>query len=148
MALKADPAGPLVAQVFKTRIDPFVQKLSYLRVLSAARSRRTTACTSPARARTSSSAQLLEVQGNETHPIDAAGPGYIVAVAKTEDLHTGTSLGDLAMPPMKFPTPMVGLAATPKSRGDEAKLSGALHKIVEEDPHVPHRIAIRRPRSW
>ena len=37
------------------------------------------------------------------------------------------------MPPIKFPTPMVGLAVTPKSRGDEAKLSGALHKIVEED---------------
>ncbi len=38
------------------------------------------------------------------------------------------------MPPLKFPTPMVGLAVTPKSRGDEGKLSGALHKIVEEDP--------------
>ena len=38
------------------------------------------------------------------------------------------------MPPIPFPTPMVGLAVTPKSRGDEAKLSGALHKICEEDP--------------
>ena len=37
------------------------------------------------------------------------------------------------MPPIKFPTPMVGLAVMPKTRGDEAKLSGALHKIVEED---------------
>ena len=37
------------------------------------------------------------------------------------------------MPPIAFPTPMVGLAVTPKSRGDEAKLSGALHKIAQED---------------
>ena len=35
---------------------------------------------------------------------------------------------------MVFPTPMVGLAVTPKSRGDETKLSGALNKVVEEDP--------------
>ncbi len=40
------------------------------------------------------------------------------------------------MRPIKFPTPMVGLAVTPKSRGDEGKLSGALHKIVEEDSTV------------
>jgi elongation factor G len=55
-------------------------------------------------------------------------------------LHTGTSLGELAFPPIKFPTPMVGLAVTPKARGDETKLSGALHKITEEDRtvHVDH----------
>ncbi len=62
-----------------------------------------------------------------------AGPGDIIAVAKTEDLHTGTCLGDFTLPPLTFPTPMVGLAVTPKTRGDEGKLSGALHKIVEED---------------
>ncbi|HWA99458.1 MAG TPA: elongation factor G, partial [Pirellulales bacterium] len=49
------------------------------------------------------------------------------------ELHTGTELGDLLLDEIKFPTPMVGLAVTPKSRGDEGKLSGALHKIVEED---------------
>ena len=60
----------------------------------------------------------------------------IVAVAKTEDLHTGTSLGEVELPPIKFPTPMVGLAVAPKTRGDETKLSGALHKITEEDRTV------------
>ncbi|MGH7136914.1 MAG: hypothetical protein ACREHD_14335, partial [Pirellulales bacterium] len=73
------------------------------------------------------------VQANHTEPVDVAGPGDIVAVAKAEDLHTGTSLGDLELPPINFPTPMAGLAVTPKSRGDEGKLSTALHKIVEED---------------
>jgi elongation factor G len=56
-----------------------------------------------------------------------------VAVAKVEELATGGTLGELAMPKFPFPTPMVGLAATPKSRGDEAKLSGALAKLAEED---------------
>ena len=78
--------------------------------------------------------QLLRVQAGQTEPIDSAGPGEIIAVAKIEELHTGTTLGDLTMEPIHFPTPMVGLAVTPKSRNDETKLSGALHKLVEEEP--------------
>ncbi len=78
--------------------------------------------------------QLLEVQAAETNPVEEAGPGDIVAVAKMDDLHTGTVLGEFALPKMQFPTPMVGLAVSPKSRGDETKLSGALGKVVEEDP--------------
>ncbi len=42
----------------------------------------------------------------------------------------------MALPEIKFPTPMVGLAVSPKSRGDETKLSSALHKISEEDPTI------------
>jgi elongation factor G len=57
----------------------------------------------------------------------------IIAVAKLEELETGTTLGDFVMEPVAFPTPMVGLAASPKTRGDEAKLSGALAKITQED---------------
>ena len=76
------------------------------------------------------------MQGEKTSPVDEAIAGEIVAVAKTEDLHTGTSLGEVELPPIKFPTPMVGLAVAPKARGDETKLSGALHKITEEDRTV------------
>ena len=66
----------------------------------------------------------------------------IASVAKVDELHTGMSLGERVMPAIKFPTPMVGLAVTPKSRGDEGKLSGALNKIVEEDGTVQlHRDA-------
>ncbi|MES1213117.1 MAG: elongation factor G [Singulisphaera sp.] len=131
--LKADPAAPLVAQVFKTRIDPFVQRLSYFRIFSGTLKKDDTVHASTARKGVKLH-QLLRVQGAATEPIDSAGPGDIVAVAKCEDLHTGTCLGDFTLPPLSFPTPMVGLAVTPKSRGDEGKLSGALHKIVEEDP--------------
>jgi elongation factor G len=133
ITLTSDPAGPLVAQVFKTRIDPFVQKLSFLRIYSGTLKNHDTVHASSAR-KGVKIAQLFRVQAHETQPIDIAGAGDIVALTKMEDLHTGGVLGDLHLPPIKFPTPMVGLAVTPKARGDEAKLSGALHKLVEEDP--------------
>jgi len=131
--VKADPAGPLVAQVFKTRIDPFVQKLSFLRVFSGTLKKDTTVPMVGSR-KGVKIAQLMRVQASETEPVDEAGPGAIVAVAKMEEMTTGNTLGELAMPPMVFPTPMVGLAVTPKSRSDQTKLSGALAKIAQEDP--------------
>jgi elongation factor G len=124
--------GPLVAQVFKTRIDPFVQKLSFIRMFSGTLKRDASVACSTAR-KGVKMGQLLRVQGESTESIDAAGPGEIVAVAKMEDLHTGSVLGEIQLPKMTFPTPMVSLAVSPKSRGDETKLSGALAKIVEED---------------
>jgi elongation factor G len=131
--VKADPAGPLVAQVFKTRIDPFVQKLSVIRVFSGTLKKDETIAAVGAR-KGIKIGPLFLLQANETTAVDELTAGQIGAVAKAEDLHTGTALGQYAMPPMVFPTPMVGLAVTPKSRGDETKLSGALHKVVEEDP--------------
>jgi elongation factor G len=110
--LKADPAGPLVAQVFKTRIDPFVQKLSYIRVYSGSMKKDDTVHTTTAR-RGVKLGPLLDVLGGETKPVESASAGEIVAIAKMEDLHTGDTLGDLTMEKIKFPTPMVGLAVTP-----------------------------------
>ncbi|MBX3417148.1 MAG: elongation factor G [Pirellulaceae bacterium] len=122
----------LVAQVFRTRIDPFVQKLSFIRVFSGQLKRDDSVHASSARKNLKMGA-LLKVQGEHTSPVEVAGPGDIVAVAKMEDLHTSTCLGDVAIPPIGFPRPMVGLAVAPKTRGDETKLSSALHKVVEED---------------
>ena len=129
----ANSQGPLVAYVFKTRIDPFVQKLSFIRIFSGTIKRDDIVPASSSR-KPVKLGPLLEVQAGETHGIDEAGPGDIVAIAKMEELTTGATLGPMRMPAMEFPTPMVGLAVSPKSRGDETKLSGALHKIVEEDP--------------
>jgi len=131
--VQADPAGPLVARVFKTRIDPFVQKLSFIRVFSGTLS---TAGNVPmvGSRKGLKFAQLFEVQADQTAPVDEVGPGGIAAVAKVEELETGSTLGEVTMPPIPFPTPMVGLAVSPKSRGDEAKLSGSLGKVVQEDP--------------
>ena len=131
--LEANSDGPLMARVFKTRIDPFVQKLSFIRIFSGQLHKDDQVHVEPVRKAIKLSA-VLEVQAAETHAILAAGAGDLVAVAKMEDLHTGSVLGDYELPPVTYPTPMVGLAVMPKNRGDESKLSGALHKIVEEDP--------------
>ena len=131
--VQADPNGPLIARIFKTRIDPFVQKLSFIRVFSGTLQKDDTVPAVDAR-KGIKMGPLLEVQADQTAAVDSGGPGEIVAVAKMEELHTGTVLGDYSLPEMQFPTPMVGLAVMPKSRGDETKLSGALGKVVEEDP--------------
>ncbi|NLE40119.1 MAG: elongation factor G [Pirellulaceae bacterium] len=131
--LKADPTGPLVAQVFKTRIDPFVQKLTFVRVFSGTLKKETTVPVVGSR-KGVKIAQLLSVQANETAPVDEAGPGDIVALVKMEEMETGNMLGELTLPPIGFPRPMVGLAVTPKSRSDQTKLSGALTKLCQEDP--------------
>lgn len=120
----ADPNGPLCAQVFKTRIDPFVQKLSFVRIFSGTLSKDTSIAASSAR-KPIKTGQLFRIQGGESTPIDSATPGELIAIAKMEELHTGTTLGEMTLPSIEFPTPMVGLAVSPKSRGDEAKLSGA-----------------------
>jgi elongation factor G len=135
VTIKPDPSGPVVAQVFKTRIDPFVQKLSFIRILSGTLKKDDHLPASTSR-KGIKLTQLLQVQASETQPVDSAGPGEIVALAKMEELHTGTSIGELTLPDLSFPRPMVGLAVTPKSRGDETKLSGALHKIVQEDSTI------------
>ncbi len=139
VTLKPDASGPLAAQVFKTRIDPFVQRLSFIRIFSGTLKKDSTIASPEAR-KGIKIGPLLSVQAGETSPVDEAGPGEIVAIAKCEELHTGMSLGEVKMPPIKFPTPMVGLAVAPKSRGDETKLSGSLHKITEEDStvHLEH----------
>jgi elongation factor G len=135
VTLKPDPNAPLVAQVFRTRVDPYVQRLSFVRVFSGTL-HRDTVVPSPAERKGIKIAGLLKVQGEKTTPVDAASAGDIVAVAKCDALHTGTCLGELELDPIEFPIPMVGLAVTPKSRGDETKLSASLHKLAEEDPTV------------
>jgi len=139
VTLKCDPAAPLEAQVFKTRIDPFVQRLSYLRIYSGTLKKDSTLA-SPTARKGIKIGPLLAVQAEKTQPLEQAIAGDIVAIAKTEDLHTGTTLGDVELPAINFPRPMVGLAVAPKTRGDETKLSGALHKITEEDKtiHLQH----------
>ena len=131
--IEPKPDGAPCGLVFKTRIDPFVQKLSFIRIYSGTLKRDITVPASSAR-KGIKLGPLLSVQGEATETIEEAGPGDIVAIAKMDDLHTGTSIGEQTFSELSFPMPMVSLAVSPKSRGDETKLSGALHKVVEEDP--------------
>ena len=129
----ADAAGDLVAQIFKTRVDPFVQKLSFIRVFSGTLKKDQAVSISTAR-KPIKMGQLLVVQADQTEQVASAGPGDIVAVAKMEELATSTSIGEAYLSNIEFPTPMVGLAVSPSARGDETKLSTALAKVVDEDP--------------
>lgn len=129
--------APLVAQVFKTRIDPFVSRMSYVRIFSGKIAKEGTVLS----ARSGKSlkvSNLFRIQGGQQLAIDSASAGDIVALIKMDDLQVGDTLTDgkagvLKLPPLKFPTPMIGLAVEPKSRNDQTKISGALHKIEEED---------------
>jgi elongation factor G len=80
---------------------------------------------------------LFKLQGKDTVEVPFAVAGDIVALAKIEDVEAGDILHSEAhpmygiMPPV--PTPMYSLAVTPKSRGDETKISEALSRLTEED---------------
>jgi len=135
--VQAAEEAPFVAQVFKTRIDPFVSKMSFIRVLSG----RLTKDSMVKDMRTGRGVkihQMLDVQGGQVEAIEEAHAGDLVVVAKVDEFQVGDTLvnGDrgVTLPMLNFPTPMIGLAVEPKSRADQQKISGALHKIEEEDP--------------
>ena len=137
VAVVAAADAPAVIQVFKTRIDPFVAKMSYLRVLSGS-IKKESSLTNSRTGKSLRITQLLEVQGGTQQAVESAGPGDLVAVVKMEELKTGDTLTSgaetLVMPPIRFPRPMVAMAVEPKSRADQAKISDALHKVEDEDP--------------
>ena len=88
--------APALAQVFKVRIDPFVQKLSYVRVFAGSLAKDQMIHASGVRKDVKLN-PVLRVQGEHTEAIDVAESGDIVAIAKMEDLHVGSSLGDTSI---------------------------------------------------
>jgi elongation factor G len=134
-----DANKPLLAHVFKVTTDPFIGKLAIFRVHQGKAAGQTQVIIGHSK-KTVKLGHVFHLQGKEHKEIDAIVAGDIGAVAKIEEIHTGDVLHDdhaldaVHMKKETFPTPMYGLAVVPKSRGDEQKISGALHKISEEDP--------------
>ena len=134
--LAADPKGPLAAQVFKVVADPYVGKVSYLRIFSG-----TLLADSPARIgddrRETKIGHILRVQGKETQSVSQAAAGDIVGVSKIDELSIGRTVSSGAEPLIvtepAMPVPMYSLALQPKTRGDEQKISECLAKVLEED---------------
>lgn len=127
--------GDLVAQVFKTRIDPFVSKMSFIRVFSGTLKKDSNLHV-PRLGKPVKIGQLLSVNGAEQATVDQAVSGQIVALVKMDDLKVSDTLAATAgteLPVIEFPRPMVGLAVEPKSQADQTKISGALQKIEDED---------------
>ena len=128
-----------LAHVFKVNIDPFIGRLGVLRVHQGTISRDSQLFIGSAR-KPFRVAHLLKVQGKDTTEVARGIPGDLCAIAKVEDMHFDAVLHDsheedhIHLRSMPFPEPMYGLAIEAKSRGDEQKISDALHKLVAEDP--------------
>lgn len=134
--ITADADKPLIAQAFRTTADPFVGKLCWIRVLQGTITGESTFSIRDER-KTLKAGHVLKVSGAEAAEVPSAVAGDIIALAKIEEIRAGDILhstaGDMfgSIPPA--PTPMYSLAVTPKSRGDEGKISEALSRLAEED---------------
>ncbi|HHH75936.1 MAG TPA: elongation factor G, partial [Phycisphaerae bacterium] len=132
----ADADKPFIGQAFKNTSDPFVGKLAWIRVLQGTMLPETTYYLRGEK-KSAKVGHLFKLQGKDTIEIKKAVAGEIVALAKVEDISAGNILhseaGGMYRDLPKFPTPMYSLAATPKSRGDEQKISDALHRLSDED---------------
>ncbi len=134
-----DPSGPLTALVFKTISDPYVGRVSLVRVVSG-RLRPDSAVHNATRNAEERVGQLFTLRGKEHENVPEIPAGDIGALAKLAHTSTGDTLtvkGDEArFPPIELPEPLYAVAVAPRTKGDEDKLSTALHRVVEEDPTV------------
>ena len=134
-----DPNKPLLAHVFKVTTDPFVGKLALFRVHQGKCSGNSQVFIGHNK-KPVKLGHVFHLQGKDHKEADQIIAGDIGAVAKIEEIHTNDVLHDdhaldsVHLKPLTFPTPMYGLAVTPRARGDEQKISTLLTKIAEEDP--------------
>lgn len=137
LELPIGPSAPLAALVFKTLADPYVGKISLLRVYAGAL-RSESAVHNPARGSDERIGQLFGLRGKEQIPIAQAGAGDLVAVAKLQETATGDTLADRDRPVrlgfIGFPKPAIAMAVKPRSKGDEEKVGIGLGRLLEEDP--------------
>jgi elongation factor G len=134
-----DPKKHVIAHVFKVMIDPYVGKVGVFRVHQGTITKDTQLFIGGGRKSFKVGHPYL-LQGKDFVETDALVPGDIGAVAKVDEIHFDAVLHDshdedeIRLVPLEFPTPMHSLAIEPKRRGDEQKISDALHKLSAEDP--------------
>jgi elongation factor G len=136
-----DPKAPFSALVFKTISDPHVGKLSVFRVYSGTL-RADSQVYNATRETRERVGHLGWLFGKTQKAVEALGPGEIGVVAKLKDTLTGDTLCDegnpVVLPGIVFPEPAISFAIQPKTRGDEDKISTALHRMADEDPTLHH----------
>jgi elongation factor G len=134
-----DPNGPLLVRVFKTAADPYVGRLTYLRVLSGTLHSQGHVWNAT-RGEDERIGQLLVLHGKEQEPIGELKAGEIGAVAKLSVTETGDTLSSrekpLVLPSLEFPAPTLSLAIEPQSKADLDKMGAALQRMLEEEPAV------------
>ena len=130
---------PAVAQVFKTVSDPFAGRISYLRIRSG-HFQSDGSYWNSARSVPERFSGLFLPQGKEHVNVSEARAGDVVAVAKLKETTTGDTLTTkdhpVVLPKLPVPEASIAYAIEPKSKGDEDKISVALHKLIDEDPSL------------
>lgn len=133
--ISCTPDAPTKAVIFKTAVDPFVGKLSFLKVLSGSL-KSGMELVNATDGSTEKIGKLLELCGKKQTEKTEAVCGDIVAVAKLR-AHTNDTLCApeqvVSMEAPEYPLPCYRMAVQPAARGDEAKVASAMQKILEED---------------
>ncbi|MDO4199066.1 MAG: elongation factor G [Erysipelotrichaceae bacterium] len=134
--LKTDESENLSAQIFKTIVDPFVGKISYLKVMSGVMSS-DSAVYNTKKEQTEKVGQIFVVKGKNQIAVGKLFTGDVGAVVKLQYAETNDTLCDKEKPvvfkDIEFPKPMLGVAISPKTKADEDKMSDAIKKVLIED---------------
>jgi elongation factor G len=134
---KVDDAAPLSALVFKIVTDPFVGRLSYIRVYSGTLNKGASV-ENTTKGKTERVGRLLRMHANHREDIDEIRAGDICAAVGLRNTFTGDTLSDAQNPiileAIQFPKPVIEQAVEPKTRADQDKMGIALGKLAEEDP--------------
>ncbi|MDD5697032.1 MAG: elongation factor G [Victivallaceae bacterium] len=128
---------PFAALAFKIMNDPFVGKLTFIRVYSGVASRGMTVC-NPRTGKSERFGRLLQMHANSREERENIYSGDIAAVVGLKNATTGDTLCDekklIVLEAMTFPDPVISIAVEPKTTADRDKLSRALGALADEDP--------------
>ncbi len=136
-----DPADHFIGHVIKVNVDPYIGRMGIFRVHQGT-IKPGEAVYVGDRRKAFKVAHLYRLQGRETVEVSTGVPGDICAVAKIDDLHFDSVLhsshdeDQFHLSSIQLPPPMYGVALELDRRGDEQKLSDALHKVTAEDPSL------------
>jgi elongation factor G len=138
-SLAPDPGGPLAALVFKTLADPFIGRLTYLRVYSGTL-RPDSHVWNANKEKEERFGTVFTMRGKNQENATAVPAGDIAAVAKLVVTTTGDTLcareHPLVLEPVAFPDPVFSAAVEAKSRTDQDRMGPALQRMQEEDPTI------------
>jgi elongation factor G len=132
-----DDSAPFSALAFKIMTDPYVGKLTYLRVYSGTLAKGS-AVVNSTKDRKERIGRILQMHANTREDLDTMFAGDIVAAVGLKQTTTGDTLCDpddqVILESLTFPEPVIHVAVEPKTKADQDKLSKALFALSEEDP--------------
>jgi elongation factor G len=134
---KPEDTEPFSGLVFKIMSDPYVGRLTYVRVYSGVL-RAGAHVENTTKDRKERIGRILQMHANHREDMEAAFTGDIVAIVGLKHSSTGDTLADPANPiileSISFPTPVISVAVEPKTKADQDKLASGLGKLADEDP--------------